>query len=91
MIASSQRRQNVTRAYKREDARVGGLEEMKLKCMDKCKWRLFYHAHYLEGEKEEKHQCKLNQSAGAMIRNTVTQGKITASDNSKAEGYKASL
>lgn len=90
MIASSQRRQNVTRAYKRQDARVRGLEKMS-EVYGQVQMETLYHAHYLEGEKEEKHQCKLNQSAGAVIRNTVTQGKITASDNSKAEGYKASL
>jgi len=33
----------------REDARVRGLEDVRMRYMDRCKWRLFCHGHPLEG------------------------------------------
>ncbi len=42
----------------REDAGVRGLEDVRVRCMDRCKWRLFCCGHPLEGVQRNKRQCR---------------------------------
>jgi len=42
----------------REDARVRGLEDVRMRCMDRCKWRPFCHGHPLEGAPRNRRQCR---------------------------------
>jgi len=42
----------------REDARVRGLEDVRMRCMDRCKWRLFCRGHPLEGVPRNRRQCR---------------------------------
>ncbi len=44
----------------REDARMKGLEYMRVRYMDRCKWRLFCCGHPLEGVQRNRRQCRLN-------------------------------
>jgi len=42
----------------REDARVRGLEDVRMRCMDRCKWRLFCRGHPPEGVPRNRRQCR---------------------------------
>ncbi len=39
-----------------EDAGVRGLEDVRVRCVDRCKWRLFCHGHPLEGN--QRNRCQ---------------------------------
>ncbi len=40
----------------REDAGVKEVEDVKVRCVDRCKWRLFCHGHPLEGVQRNRRQ-----------------------------------
>ncbi len=44
------------REREREDAGVRGLEDMRVRCMDRCKRGLFCHGHPIEGVQRNRHQ-----------------------------------
>ncbi len=44
------------REREREDAGVRGLEDVRVRFMDRCKWRLFCRGHPLEGVQRNRRQ-----------------------------------
>ncbi len=46
------------REREREDAGVRGLEDVRVRRVDRCKWRLFCRGHPLEEVQRNRHQCR---------------------------------